>query len=83
MSCAGWRFLNSFPELQHSHAKMVSKGADTQHGQTIHSCFTLEYLTSEGGFCYPCYLTVTITAYSFTKCKVQLPSKYLPIIKGP
>lgn len=36
------------------------------------------------GLCHLCYSasTVTITTYSDTKCKVQLPSKSLPIIKG-
>lgn len=37
------------------------------------------------GLCHLCYSdsAVTITTYSDTKCKVQLPSKSLPIIKGP
>lgn len=38
-----------------------------------------------GGLCHLCFLAsaATITTYSDTKCKVQLPSKSLPIIKGP
>lgn len=82
--CKMWRWMVlAYYQICQSQWQMDSSRTRILHVQTIHSRLTMTGL--QRGFWHACYsaCAVTITTNSVTKCKVVLPPKSLPIIKGP